>query len=33
LAYRVSGWTFVLGNQFGFYEGVDVEIGNYQWQT
>ena len=33
LAYRVAPWTFILGNQFGFYEGIPVDISSYEWQT
>ena len=33
LAYRAAPWTFILGNQFGFYEGIPVDISSYEWKT
>ena len=33
LALRAGGWTFVLANQAGFYEGLPIEISDFRFET
>jgi hypothetical protein len=33
LAARFSGWTIVLANQAGFYEGVPIELSDFRFET
>jgi hypothetical protein len=33
LALRAGGFTFVLANQFGFYEGLPIEISDFRFET
>jgi hypothetical protein len=33
LAYRAGGWTFVMGNQYGYYGGLPVNIDDFRFET
>jgi hypothetical protein len=33
LALRAGGWTFVLANQLGFYEGLPIDISDFRFET
>lgn len=33
IAARVSGWTIVIANQAGFYEGVPIDISDFRFET
>ena len=33
LALRGGGWTFVLANQYGFYEGLPIDISDFRFET
>lgn len=33
LAYRAGGWTFVLANQYGYYDGLGIEVSDFDFDT
>ena len=33
LALRLGGWTFVLANQYGFYNGIPIDISDFRFET
>jgi hypothetical protein len=33
LAYRAGGWTFVLANQYGFYQGLGITLSDWDFET